>query len=217
LYDDGRNRKRNLYEQQYLAPWGLDRLDRAYDGLDLVYEYNYDGDGVEIYVVDSGVQVDTDDIRDRVSCELNLITGESCYDGRNHGTAVASVAAGTTYGVAKMAEIKAIKVANRFGELTASQVIKALDFISKVKSKDWKKKIVVNLSLGGNFSVALNTAVNAVVDMGIVVVVASGNEKQDACLTSPASSSKAITVAASDQNDKMYIMSNYGSCVDIVA
>jgi subtilisin family serine protease len=202
---------------QYLAPWGLDRLDRAYDPLDWIYEYKYVGKGVDIYVIDSGIQSDTNDLDDRVECELNLVSGESCDDGINHGTAIAAVAAGSIYGVSKMAKVKAVKIINSKGEGTTSLAIKALDFIARIKSKDKRKRIVVNLSLGGSFSQAFNTAVDAAVDLGIVVVAASGNEKQDACGSSPGSSAKAITVAASDQNDKMYSMSNFGDCVDIVA
>lgn len=204
------------YEPQYLAPWGLDRLDHAYGPLDYTYDYTYAGEGVDIYVVDSGIETDTSDLSGRVKCEVNLISDESCEDGMNHGTSIASVAAGTIYGVAKMAKIKAIKIFNKEGQATSTNAIKALDYIIK-KARDRRERIVVNFSIGGSFNQAYNNAIDTAVDLGVVVVAASGNEKVDACQSSPGSASKAITVAASDKNDRMYSMSNFGTCVDIVA
>lgn len=204
-------------QTQYFPPWGLDRLDRAYGSLDLIYEYKYVGNNVDIFVIDSGIEVDSNDLTGRVNCELNLISGEPCDDFLNHGTAIASIAAGTIYGPAKNARIKAIKVVDKQGNATTSTAIKALDYISKAKTKDPKRKMVVNMSLGGSFSQAFNDAVNAAVGLGIVVVTASGNDNISACLKSPASASKAITVAASKSDDSMYSVSNFGPCVDIVA
>jgi len=80
--------------------------------------------------------------------------------------------------------------------------------------------MVANLSVGlgkDGFSATINDAVNALVAQGVVVVVASGNYNADACNSSPASASGAITVAASDRQDNFYSNSNYGRCVDLIA
>ena len=77
---------------------------------------------------------------------------------------------------------------------------------------------VANLSLGGPYSSSLNQAVaNAVEESGIVMVVAAGNDNQDACFVSPASEPKALTVGSTDKNDKASSFSNWGSCVDVYA
>ena len=52
---------------------------------------------------------------------------------------------------------------------------------------------------------------------GVTVVVAAGNEFQDACNVSPASATGAIAVGSTDINDKFSYFSNYGKCVDILA
>jgi aqualysin 1 len=73
------------------------------------------------------------------------------------------------------------------------------------------------MSLGGSKSESLNSAVAAAISIGVVVVVAAGNEDADACFTSPASVETAITVAATEKDDYRADYSNYGSCVDIFA
>lgn len=76
---------------------------------------------------------------------------------------------------------------------------------------------VVNLSVGGPASEALDTAVRALVEDGVTVVAAAGNDSQDACTTSPARVDEVITVGASTQTDTAADFSNYGSCLDLYA
>lgn len=77
---------------------------------------------------------------------------------------------------------------------------------------------VINMSLGGGSSPALNTAVNEAVARGLVVAVAAGNENAaNACTKSPASASEAITTASTTKQDSASSFSNVGSCVDIWA
>ena len=64
---------------------------------------------------------------------------------------------------------------------------------------------------------ALETAVEQLINNGMFVVVAAGNENSDACNSSPAGSKSAITVASSDNLDNRSVFSNWGSCVDIFA
>jgi subtilisin family serine protease len=73
------------------------------------------------------------------------------------------------------------------------------------------------MSLGGGRDEAFNDAVEALIASGISVVVAAGNDNADASGTSPASAPNALTVGASDINDKRAGFSNYGSVVDIFA
>lgn len=76
----------------------------------------------------------------------------------------------------------------------------------------------MNMSLGGPQSQAVNRAVAALADAGVVPVVAAGNENQDARNTSPASAPEAICVGAIDAtNDSKARFSNFGQAVDIFA
>ncbi len=76
---------------------------------------------------------------------------------------------------------------------------------------------VANMSLGGGYSPALNSAVAAAVADGIVFAVAAGNETADACGVSPASEPTAITVGSTTSTDARSSFSNYGPCLDIFA
>ena len=81
---------------------------------------------------------------------------------------------------------------------------------------------VINLSLGGDFSATFNEAVENVVDMGIMVVAAAGNEGRDVSLVSPASSPKVLTVAAANVEGRRWQQpnnwsSNFGEGIDIWA
>lgn len=61
------------------------------------------------------------------------------------------------------------------------------------------------------------SAVDSLVDEGVVVTVSAGNNAISACSSSPAKSSKAITTGASTSKDTRWVFSNYGRCVDIFA
>ena len=74
------------------------------------------------------------------------------------------------------------------------------------------------MSVGGSKSTALNSAIAAVTKAGVTVVVAAGNENQDAGNTSPASAASAITVGAIDAStDTKASFSNFGTSVDVFA
>lgn len=74
------------------------------------------------------------------------------------------------------------------------------------------------MSLGGGGVVtALNQAVAAAVNAGVVMVVAAGNSNVDACTDSPASEPLAITVGATTHTDARADFSNFGPCVDVYA
>jgi subtilisin family serine protease len=76
---------------------------------------------------------------------------------------------------------------------------------------------VANMSLGGGASTAIDDAINRMYNAGVTVVVAAGNENQNACNTSPARAPNAITVGATTSSDARASFSNYGSCVDVFA
>lgn len=76
---------------------------------------------------------------------------------------------------------------------------------------------IISMSLGGPYSYFLDAATKNVIAKGIPVVVAAGNDRMDACLKSPASTSEAITVAGTAIGDDVYFRTNGGSCVDIFA
>ena len=73
------------------------------------------------------------------------------------------------------------------------------------------------MSLSGSKSVLLNKLSSNIVNIGIPIVAAAGNDRDDACYYSPASAPGVITVASSARGDDVSSFTNGGSCIDIFA
>jgi subtilisin family serine protease len=129
-------------------------------------------------------------------------------------------AGGTKYGIAKNANLISVKVFDGNGSGTVSSVIAGLDWIV---GRPRLNGAVANLSMDAEVVIgSINTAVNNAVAAGVVMVVAGGNGNVDACTTSPASATKAITVGATSIDDSRASFSsgrasNFGECIDIFA
>ena len=137
--------------------------------------------------------------------------GNGMTDCHGHGTHVAGTVGGATYGVAKAVRLHAVRVLDCTGSGLISQVIAGVNWVTSHRIKP----AVANMSLGGGFSQALNTAVANSIKAGVSYTIAAGNSNLDACTVSPASTPAAITVAASDSNDVRASFSNLGTCVDL--
>lgn len=194
--------------------WGLDRIDQKALPLNSTYSYLQTGSGTTAYIVDTGILSSHQEFSGRVLSGYTAISdGNGTTDCNGHGTHVAGTVGGTTYGVAKNVNLVPIRILGCDGSGASSNVIAGLDWILK----NGKKPAVVNMSLGGATSSSLDSAVENLYNNGYVMVVAAGHSNTDACTSSPARVSKAITVAATDNTDTRASYSNYGSCVDIFA
>ncbi|CAG8725068.1 9015_t:CDS:2, partial [Ambispora leptoticha] len=207
------------YKIQYDPPWGLARISARVDDwpsdTGRYWYHESGGNGVTVYIIDTGINIHHDDFEGRAIWGIDYSNDNyDNNDGNGH-------VAGKTYGVAKKATMVAVKVLNSYGYGYISDILKGIEWSviqhkSKQMSNDHKGS-VINMSLGGDKSIATNDAVNAAVREGIVVAVAAGNDNNDACNESPASAKSAITVGASDINDNCAWFSNHGKCVDIFA
>lgn len=194
--------------------WGLDRIDQKALPLNSAYSYLQTGSGTTAYIVDTGILSSHQQFSGRVLSGYTAISdGNGTSDCNGHGTHVAGTVGGSTYGVAKNVNLVPIRILGCDGSGASSNVIAGLDWILK----NGKKPAVVNMSLGGDASTSLDSAVENLFNNGYVMVVAAGNSNTDACSASPARVSKALTVAATDSTDTRASYSNYGSCVDIFA
>lgn len=215
------------FDTQKGAPWGLARVShREPLSLNSFNQYLYDtegGKGVTAYIIDTGVNVDHDEFKGRAKWGSTIPEGDADVDGNGHGTHCAGTIGSKAYGVAKGANLVAVKVLRSNGSGSMSDVVKGVEFATKAhleaakENKKGFKGSTANMSLGGGKSPALDLVVNAAVKAGIHFAVAAGNENQDACNTSPASAENAITVGASTIADARAYFSNYGKCVDIFA
>ena len=131
-------------------------------------------------------------------------------------THVAGTTCGANYGVSENCELCAVKVLDKDGISYGNSVIAGLEHVVNSCIADGAT-CVANMSLGGGFNSALNSAVASVVDQGIVVAVAAGNDGGNACILSPASEPKAITVGSTTITDAMSWFSDHGPCLDVFA
>ncbi|CAO3703570.1 unnamed protein product [Rhizopus stolonifer] len=214
-------------ELQRNAPWGLARVSHE-DTLNFKnykqYQYNPNGgEGVKVYVIDTGVNVEHIDFGGRASWGHTVPNGDLDSDGNGHGSHCAGTIAGSRYGIAKKAQPVAVKVLRSNGSGTMSDVVAGVDWattahLKEKHAQDKKYKgAVANMSLGGGRSPTLDIAVNGAVRAGIVFSVAAGNDNSDACDYSPAAAELAITVGATTIEDERAYFSNYGKCVDVFA
>lgn len=193
--------------------WGLDRIDQRERPVNNSYTYGNDGEGVHIYIMDTGIRNSHEEFTGRIGAGYNAVSNEDAADCNGHGTHVASTAAGTTYGVAKKATIHPVKALGCDGTGTGQELVAAINWMQT----NAPSGSVVNMSLGAGKSPYLNSLVAGLVTKGVTAVVAAGNDNQNACNVSPASEASAITVGASTQADGRASFSNFGSCVDIFA
>ena len=191
------------------ASWGLDRIDQRSRPLSGTFSYTSTASAVRAYVIDTGIYTAHSQFGGRASNVYDAFGGNG-QDCHGHGTHVAGMIGGSSYGIARGAMLRGVRVLNCSGSGSTSGIIAAVDWV-RVNAI---KPAVANMSLGGGYSSALNTAVNNLHNSGIFVAVAAGNENQNACNVSPASASSVYTTAASTSSDAKASYSNYGSCVD---
>ncbi len=194
--------------------WGLDRIDQTSLPLLGTYEYNSTGAGVTAFVIDTGISNTNKDFGTRLLSHENFTKDRKNYDCNGHGTHVAGTIGGTKYGIAKSVSLIGLKVLNCQGSGTISGVIAG---VNRAATLHTTQPAVANMSLGGGVSPSLDAAVLALINDGVTVVVAAGNESADASTSSPANVDAAITVAASSSNDSFAGFSNFGSKVDLIA
>ncbi|KAF7731254.1 serine protease [Apophysomyces ossiformis] len=219
-----------LMDMQRNAPWGLARISHR-KPLDLrtFSQYPHDGnggEGVKVFVIDTGINIQHNDLEGRASWGVTIPDGVADEDDNGHGSHCAGTIAGKRYGVAKRAEPVAVKVLRSNGSGTMSGVLAGVNWAVEQHKEDAAtarstgkkyKGAVANMSLGGARSRALDESVNRAVENGVFFAVAAGNENMDACGTSPAAAENAMTVGASNVRDERAYFSNHGPCVDVFA
>ncbi|KAJ9083280.1 hypothetical protein DSO57_1036238 [Entomophthora muscae] len=208
----------NATAVQHNAPWGLARLTsrgRLAAG-DLSYPHDpHGGRGVDVYIVDTGINIRHPEFQGRARWGANFVHGSPNMDETGHGTHVAGIIASKTYGVAKGASVVGIKVFDAKSQGLNSQIIAGIEWA--IRNKQRGRGNVLNLSLESGYSEALNSAVRAAKAAGFVVVVAAGNANVDACTVSPASETSVLTVGATNLFDSKAGFSNWGRCLDVFA
>ena len=200
------------------ATWGLDRIDQRSLPLSTTYSYTNAGLGVTAYIIDTGIRFTHSEFGGRAVSGFDAVNGGSADDCNGHGTHVSGTVGGATYGVAKQVTLVAVRVINCLGVGSNAHVIAGIDWVTGDHAPG--APAVANMSLGStSTSDALDAAVAGSISGGIRYAIAAGNGNllgipKDACTTSPARVPEAMTVSATNMDDKKPFWANYGDCVD---
>ncbi|WP_103510386.1 S8 family peptidase [Streptomyces sp. SM13] len=199
------------------AGWGTDRIDQRALPLDDTFTTTATGKGVKAYVVDTGIDAAHSEFGGRVVNGFDAVgDGRGGMDCNGHGTHVAGTVGGAASGVAQDASLVNVRVLNCEGRGTWAGILAGFDWVAKDAARS-ATPAVLNASLGGARSSAVDAAVESVADAGVLPVVAAGNDDRDACDVSPAAADGVVTVGASDRQDRETSFSNWGSCLELYA
>ncbi len=188
-----------------VTPWGVTRVGGPLDGT-----------GKTAWVIDTGIDLDHPDLNVDVSRSANFVTRgkDSPDDGNGHGTHVAGTIGAIdndidVVGVAANATLVAVRVLDNSGSGSYSWVIAGVDYVAQNASPG----DVANMSLGGPPNDALDDAIRAAADKGILFAIAAGNDGDDANNYSPARVEypNVYTVSAIGEDDCLASFSNWGN------
>lgn len=210
------------------VPWHLDRISKRHLPLDGKYPYSSKGSchknsnvNIETVVVDTGVQSHIEFGNNQPTFLENFSGDGKPFDCNSHGTFCSSQIGGLNSGVCKDAQLYAVKVLTCQGSGSTSGVIAGMDYVFKRhierEKKNPKLRTIMSMSLGGGYSRSMNIVIEKMIKTSdtFYIVVASGNENQSGCNSSPASARGILTANAMDKNDNRAYFSNFGPCTDI--
>ncbi|MCX5262590.1 S8 family serine peptidase [Streptomyces sp. NBC_00199] len=189
-------------------------------GAPTAWKAGYDGKGVKVAVLDTGIDATHPDLKGRILKAKNFTGSDSADNRQGHGTHVAStivgsgVKSGGKYkGVAPGAGLLVGKVLDDTGFGDDSTIIAGMQWAVARGAK------VVNMSLGSPDTADVDPLEKAVNDLSAsshtLFVIAAGNSgPSDTTLGTPGSAAAALTVAAVDRDDKIASWSSRGPTAD---
>lgn len=229
--ENGIDEPSGLLTQTRTPAWGIDRIDQANLPLNNMFIREGDGTGVHVFIIDTGINTSHYDFLDAngvsridIGNSVNYAQdGSGIEDCNGHGTAVASIAAGRIYGVAKNATIHVVRVGSCSGFGSRNWKVAGLDYVA---SRTDLRPAVANYSWNNdaNDSFYAPIAVSAanLVASGVTLVNSAGNANAPASNYTPTFLSQVIAVGATDDTDARAFWgtsnaSNYGPALDLFA
>jgi len=218
-----------VYAQVEILPWGVDRIDAdkvwGSDGNTQTVTGANTGEGVNIAVLDTGIDADHPDLYANVKGGINFITTHprkpadptKWDDDNGHGTHVAGTIAAMdndigVIGVAPDASLYGVKVLDRYGSGSLSGVIAGIDW---AKENDMD---IITMSLSTSTDVsALEDACDNAYAADVVIVAAAGNGDGDDPVNYPAAYDSVIAVSATNDDNSLASYSNVGPQVELSA
>jgi len=185
-------------------PWGIDRVDGPFDGT-----------GKKAWIIGAGVDLNNQDLNVDVNNSTSFVANETAQDVIGHGTYVAGLLAAKNnnqgvVGVAAGATVVGVKVIAKNDSGSVSDLVEGLNYVEgKASLND-----IVNMSLGGPTSTAVDDAVIAGANKGIKFVISAGNLQTSAENVSPArvQHTNVWTVSAFRQGDEFSAIFDYAHC-----
>ncbi|MHB8086244.1 MAG: S8 family serine peptidase, partial [Dehalococcoidia bacterium] len=237
----------NLVNQQQVEKIWLDKKEKLdlndsvpLIGAPQVWASGYDGAGIKIAILDTGIDAthpDLDDMDDnpatndpKVLLAINFTTDNSTQDLFGHGTHCASIAAGTGEasghlyrGVAPGAHLYNVKVLNSQGWGYDSWIISGIVYAAlgpDYVPHTGDEANVLSMSFGASWNSdgtdPMSQTVDWATDQGAVCVIAAGNAGPGmSSVATPAGARKAITVGASTKSDTIADFSSRGPTADL--
>ena len=203
----------SISSTQTNAGWNLDRVDQRNLPMDTNYNYTLTGAGAHVYIIDTGIRTTHQEFGGRANVVFDAIN-DGNSDCNGHGTHVAGIVGGMTFGVAKNVSLHSARVLRCDGSGQISDLVAAIDWVTAHRINP----AIVNISItAGGSSPTMESALATSFSSGVLYTVAAGNAADNACNYSPAQAPNAITVGASAQADDRALFSNWGSCVDLFA
>lgn len=207
-----------------VIPWGIDRIGATHSST--LSGNHQDSVDVDLYILDTGVKEKDLAVVEQLKFFPEDDGTSSATDQNGHGTHIAGTAAAhddlyDVVGVAPGARIHSFKVLDDNGNTETSNVIAAVDFLTKRKLANPSQPMVVNMSFGADIGTteynALDRAIQASIQAGVIYVISAGNDGINAETVTPAHVEEAITVGAYNAAHHFLNFSNYGPVVDLLA
>ncbi|MFD4227475.1 S8 family serine peptidase [Streptomyces sp. NPDC058545] len=184
-------------------------------------EKGFDGSGVKVAVLDTGVDAGHPDLVGRIAETKVFVTGEDAEDRTGHGTHTSSTIAGTGIasegryaGMAPGAGLLVGKVLGDDGSGTLSGIVNGMEWAVAEGAK------VVSMSLGADGATSCSGPdVEAVQRLGdkALFVIAAGNASLRGTVSTPGCAPRALTVGAVDRKNETASFSSRGPSADGVS